>query len=377
MTINGTAMWLLALYVALARERGVPEAALRGHDPERHRQGVPGARHVHLPARAVAAAGRRDLRVLRRQRAASGTRRTSAATTCRRPARRRCRRSPSRWPTRSACSIAARRADASTTTEFARASAGSRSSSTPGSGSSRRCARCARSPSCGTRSARERYGVANPKLPAVPLRRAGQLARPHRGAAGEQRVADPARDARRDAVARARCRALQLPTWNEAMSLPRPWDQQWSLRLQQILAYETDLLEYPDLFDGSPVVEAKVDELVAARAAEIDADRRDGRRPRRDRRRLHEGGAGPLDGRRGSARIDARRAGGGRRQQVDRGPAVAAGRRRRRRRLQGRRRGRPTRRSRRSRATSARRDPARRRAALARAREAARGRRAT
>jgi ethylmalonyl-CoA mutase len=68
----------------------------------------------------------------------------------------------------------------------------------------------------------------------------------------------------------ARCRALQLPTWNEALSLPRPWDQQWSLRLQQILAYETDLLEYPDLFDGSPVVAAKVAELRAAAKAEID-----------------------------------------------------------------------------------------------------------
>lgn len=60
---------------------------------------------------------------------------------------------------------------------------------------------------------------------------------------------------------RARCRALQLPAWNEAMGLPRPWDQQWSLRLQQILAYETDLLEFEDLFDGSHVVEAKTDEL--------------------------------------------------------------------------------------------------------------------
>ena len=67
----------------------------------------------------------------------------------------------------------------------------------------------------------------------------------------------------------ARCRALQLPTWNEALSLPRPWDQQWSLRLQQILAYETDLLEYPDLFDGSPVVAAKVAELKEAAAAEV------------------------------------------------------------------------------------------------------------
>jgi (2R)-ethylmalonyl-CoA mutase len=60
---------------------------------------------------------------------------------------------------------------------------------------------------------------------------------------------------------KARCRALQLPAWNEAMSLPRPWDQQWSLRLQQVLSYETDLLEYPDLFDGSKVVEAKVKQL--------------------------------------------------------------------------------------------------------------------
>ncbi len=68
----------------------------------------------------------------------------------------------------------------------------------------------------------------------------------------------------------ARCRALQLPAWNEAMSLPRPWDQQWSLRLQQILAYETDLLEYPDLFDGSPVVQAKVEALMDEATAEIE-----------------------------------------------------------------------------------------------------------
>ncbi len=59
----------------------------------------------------------------------------------------------------------------------------------------------------------------------------------------------------------ARARAVQLPAWNEALGLPRPWDQQWSLRMQQILAYETDLLEFGDLFDGNPVVEAKVEEL--------------------------------------------------------------------------------------------------------------------
>src|ERR671918_1620976 len=60
----------------------------------------------------------------------------------------------------------------------------------------------------------------------------------------------------------ARARALQLPAWNEALGLPRPWDQQWSLRIQQILAYETDLLEYPDVFSGSHVVEALVSELM-------------------------------------------------------------------------------------------------------------------
>lgn len=73
---------------------------------------------------------------------------------------------------------------------------------------------------------------------------------------------------------RARCRALQLPAWNEALGLPRPWDQQWSLRMQQILAYETDLLEYEDLFDGSHVIEGKTDALKAqarAELAEIDA----------------------------------------------------------------------------------------------------------
>src|SRR5207237_8457783 len=62
----------------------------------------------------------------------------------------------------------------------------------------------------------------------------------------------------------ARARAIQLPAWNEALGLPRPWDQQWSLRIQQVLAYETDLLEYEDLFNGSHAVEAKTDELIEA-----------------------------------------------------------------------------------------------------------------
>ncbi|MCA0203138.1 MAG: methylmalonyl-CoA mutase family protein [Proteobacteria bacterium] len=67
----------------------------------------------------------------------------------------------------------------------------------------------------------------------------------------------------------ARARAVQLPAWNEALGLPRKWDQQWSLRMQQILAYETDLLEYGDLFDGNPVVAAKVEALKEGARAEL------------------------------------------------------------------------------------------------------------
>ncbi len=67
----------------------------------------------------------------------------------------------------------------------------------------------------------------------------------------------------------ARARAVQLPAWNEALGLPRPWDQQWSLRLQQIVAYETDLLEYGDIFDGSHVIAARVAELKAEARAEL------------------------------------------------------------------------------------------------------------
>ncbi|HYM57008.1 MAG TPA: methylmalonyl-CoA mutase family protein, partial [Solirubrobacteraceae bacterium] len=67
----------------------------------------------------------------------------------------------------------------------------------------------------------------------------------------------------------ARARAIQLPAWNEALGLPRPWDQQWSLRIQQVLAFETDLLEYPDLFEGSTVMEGLVGDLLAGARAEM------------------------------------------------------------------------------------------------------------
>ena len=68
---------------------------------------------------------------------------------------------------------------------------------------------------------------------------------------------------------KARARAVQVPAWNEALGLPRPWDQQWSLRMQQVLAYETDLLEYDDLFDGNPAIDRKVEDLKAGARAEL------------------------------------------------------------------------------------------------------------
>src|SRR3712207_2417187 len=67
----------------------------------------------------------------------------------------------------------------------------------------------------------------------------------------------------------ARARAIQLPAWNEALGLPRPWDQQWSLRIQQVLAYETDLLEYPDVFEGSKVMDGLVAELLEGARSEM------------------------------------------------------------------------------------------------------------
>ena len=95
----------------------------------------------------------------------------------------------------------------------------------------------------------------------------------------------------------ARARAVQLPAWNEALGLPRPWDQQWSLRLQQVLAFETDLLEYDDLFTGSVVVEQKVAEIVEGAAGRDRPGAGAGRGGRGRRVRVHEGPAGRLAGR--------------------------------------------------------------------------------
>ena len=122
----------------------------------------------------------------------------------------------------------------------------------------------------------------------------------------------------------ARARAIQLPAWNEALGLPRPWDQQWSLRIQQVLAYETDLLEYPDIFEGSKVMDGLVGELVDGARGRDGAG--GGARRRGRGGPVHEGGAGRVAPR--ADRADrVRRAGAGRRQPVRRDRAVAADRR--------------------------------------------------
>ena len=267
MTINGTAMWLLALYVALARERGVDTRAADRHHPERHHQGVPGARHLHLPARATACG--------------SSPRCTSTAS-------RRCRS----WNASNICSYHLQEAGATPVQElaFALANAIGLLDLHQGAGPLRR--RPVRACRRAHQLLRQRgHPVRRGDVQDARVRRA--VGRDHAATA----TASPTRSYRRfrygvqvnslglteaqpennawriliEALGvtlsrDARCRALQLPAWNEALSLPRPWDQQWSLRLQQILAYETDLLEYPDLFEGSVVVEAKVAELKDAGA---------------------------------------------------------------------------------------------------------------
>jgi (2R)-ethylmalonyl-CoA mutase len=116
---------------------------------------------------------------------------------------------------------------------------------------------------------RERYGVTDPKM--LRLRYGVQVnslglteAQP------ENNVQRIVLEALAVTLGRnARARAIQLPAWNEALGLPRPWDQQWSLRIQQVLAFETDLLEYPDVFEGSTVMEGLVEELREGARAEM------------------------------------------------------------------------------------------------------------
>ena len=169
-----------------------------------------------------------------------------------------------------------------------RSSAGSASSSTPASASSRSTRSCARWARCGSGSG----GTAT----ASPTRSSCACATASRSTRSGLTEAQPENNVPRivlEALAvtlgrNARARAIQLPAWNEALGLPRPWDQQWSLRIQQILADETDLLDYPDIFEGSKVMEGLVAELVEGAKEEMKVVAEHGGARQRCRR-LHEG----------------------------------------------------------------------------------------
>ncbi|HEU4730852.1 MAG TPA: methylmalonyl-CoA mutase family protein, partial [Kofleriaceae bacterium] len=268
MTINGTAMWLLALYVGLARERGVPEAKLRGTTQnDIVKEYLARGTYIFPPEPSL------DLIA-----------ETYEYCVARMP----------QWNPSNVCSYHLQEAGATPVQELAFALADAigvldrvRARGRVDAAAFAQCVgRMSFFVNAGMRFVeemckmrafaqlwdelcRERYGVEDPRLRqfryGVQVNSLGLTEQQPENNAWRIAIEMLGVTLSRD----ARCRALQLPTWNEALSLPRPWDQQWSLRLQQILAYETDLLEYGDLFAGSPVVAAKVAELCGAARLEL------------------------------------------------------------------------------------------------------------
>ena len=268
MTINATAAWLLALYIVTAEENGVDRAALQGTTQNdiikeflaRGTYAFPPGPSMRLIADMVAYTVDRGPEVEPDQHLLlppAGGR-----------ARRRCRRSPTRCPTRSPCST--------------RCASGS-PQELMGHGLRahlvlRQRRRALRR---GAREAARDVGPVGGARPrALRRRRTSKQLRFRYGVQVNSlglTEAQPENNVQRivlEALAvtlgrNARARAIQLPAWNEALGLPRPWDQQWSLRIQQVLAYETDLLEYPDIFEGSKVMDGLVAELLEGARAEM------------------------------------------------------------------------------------------------------------
>jgi len=268
MTINGTAMWLLALYIALARSRNLDEATLRGTvQNDIVKEYLARGTYIFPPAASL------DLIA-----------ETYEYCVARMP----------RWNPSNVCSYHLQEAGATPVQELAFALADAigvldrvRARGRVTGEAFQRCVgRMSFFVNAGIRFieetckmrafgllwdeiCRERYGVTDPELRqfryGVQVNSLGLTEQQPENNAWRILIETLGVTLSRD----ARCRALQLPTWNEALSLPRPWDQQWSLRLQQILAYETDLLEYDDLFAGSPVIAAKVDELCTGARIEV------------------------------------------------------------------------------------------------------------
>ncbi|HMG53184.1 MAG TPA: methylmalonyl-CoA mutase family protein [Kofleriaceae bacterium] len=268
MTINGTAVWLLALYIGLARERGVAEAALRGTTQnDIVKEYLARGTYIFPPEPSL------DLIA-----------ETYEYCVARMP----------QWNPSNVCSYHLQEAGATPVQELAFALADAigvldrvRARGRLDAAAFAQCVgRVSWFVNAGMRFVeemckmrafaqlwdelcRERYAVEDPQLRqfryGVQVNSLGLTEQQPENNAWRILIEALGVTLSRD----ARCRALQLPTWNEALSLPRPWDQQWSLRLQQILAYETDLLEYGDLFAGSPVVAAKVAALCDAARGEL------------------------------------------------------------------------------------------------------------
>ena len=266
MTINATAAWLLALYVALAEERGADPAKLQGTvQNDIIKEYLSRGTHVFPPAP--------SLKLI-----------ADVAEYC--------YRAVPKWNPMNVCSYHLQEAGATPEQElaFALATATAVLDQVRGQVAEadfpRMVARISFFVNAGIRFvtemckmrafvdlwdeiARDRYGVTDPKL-----RRFRYGVQVNSLGLTEQQPENNVYRILIEMLAvtlskKARARAVQLPAWNEALGLPRPWDQQWSLRMQQIMAFETDLLEYDDLFDGNPVVEAKVAALKDGARAEL------------------------------------------------------------------------------------------------------------
>jgi (2R)-ethylmalonyl-CoA mutase len=268
MTINATAAWLLALYVAVADEQGAPRDKLTGTiQNDIIKEYLSRGTYVFPPAA--------SLRLIKDTIVFS------------------CREMP-RWNPINVCSYHLQEAGATPVQElaFALATAQAVLDTVRASGEvdadelPRTVGRISFFVNAGLRfiteickmraftqlwdeTCRDRYGVADPKL-----RRLRYGVQVNSLGLTEQQPENNVYRILLETLAvtlskGARARAVQLPAWNEAMGLPRPWDQQWSLRMQQILAYETDLLEYGDILDGSTEIARKVDELAMQAKAEL------------------------------------------------------------------------------------------------------------
>ena len=256
MTINATAAWLMALYIAVADEQGAPRAALHRHDPERHHQGISVARHLRVPAGAVDAAdqGHRDLHHDRTAEVESDEHLLLSSAGSRRDAG---AGAGLRAGTAVAVLDTVKASGEVTQEKFGEVVGRISFFVNAGLRFVTEICKMRAFVELWDEITRERYGITDPKQRlfryGVQVNSLG-LTEPQ----PENNVARILIEMLAVTLSKnARARAVQLPAWNEALGLPRPWDQQWSLRMQQILAYETDLLEYGDLFDGSPVIDAQ------------------------------------------------------------------------------------------------------------------------